>query len=387
MALVHGSCDKKFEKLKTLLQQLIESGEELGASIAINIDGENVVDIWGGYASESRDTIWEKDTITNVFSTTKTVTALAGLMLIDRGLLDANAKVSQYWPEFAQNGKEDIEVRHILSHTSGVPSWDLPVTLEDVCDLEKSTRMLAEQAPWWKPGTAAAYHSFTIGHLVGELVRRVTGKSLKEFVADEIAGPLHADFQIGVREQDLPRVSDVVLALPKNLENPQPVPDLQPGTISYKVMTNPAFQSSWANSKLWRSADLGGGNGHGNARSVVQMLSAISLGGSVGGKQVLSPRTIDMIFQEQSMGPDLATNEVIRRGIGYGLTGKDTFVDWLPTGRICFWGGYGGSIIIMDLDRRLTISYVMNRLDNVGIGSRRTKIYVKAIYEALGVSS
>jgi CubicO group peptidase (beta-lactamase class C family) len=142
MDLVHGTCAEKFGLLQTLLLQFIESGEELGGSITVNIDGQNVVDIWGGYFDEGRTQLWERDTITNVFSTTKTVTALAGLMLVDRGLLDFNAKVSQYWPEFNQSGKGDIEVRHVLTHNTGLPGWEQPVSLEDVCDFEKLPRCL-----------------------------------------------------------------------------------------------------------------------------------------------------------------------------------------------------------------------------------------------------
>lgn len=378
MDLVHGTCAEKFGLLQTLLLQFIESGEELGGSITVNIDGQNVVDIWGGYFDEGRTQLWERDTITNVFSTTKTVTALAGLMLVDRGLLDFNAKVSQYWPEFNQSGKGDIEVRHVLTHNTGLPGWEQPVSLEDACDFKKATTMLATQAPWWKPGTASGYQSFTMGHLVGELVFRVTGKTLKKFVADEIALPLKADFQIGVSETDLHRVSDVVPPTANEVH-------LKPGSVQYKVFNNPKFHSSSANSKLWREADLGGANGHGNARSIARILSAISLGGRVDGHEVLSPTIINTVVEEQSMGQDMVIAAPVRFGMGFGLTGKDTIADWLPTGRICFWGGFGGSIIIMDLDRRMTICYVMNKLGNVGLGSIRTKAYVKAIYQGLGI--
>lgn len=333
MDLVHGIYDERFGQLKKLLLQFIESGEELGGSIIVNIDGQDVVDIWGGYFDEGRTQTWEKDTITNVFSTTKTVTALAGLMLVDRGLLDLNAKVSQYWPEFSQCGKEDIEVRHVLTHNTGLPGWEQPVSLEDVCEFKKATAMLAAQAPWWKPGTASSYQSFTMGHLVGELVFRVTGKTLKQFVADEIAAPLKADFQIGVSDTDLHRVSDVIPPPPDDVQ-------MEPGSFQHQVFKNPNFHSSCANSKLWRQADLGSANGHGNARSIGRILSAISLGGKVDNHEVLSPKIIETVVEEQSMGQDMVIAAPVRFGMGFGLTGKDTLVDWLPTGRICFWGGF-----------------------------------------------
>jgi len=184
---LHGHYDSSFEDLVAALADEVTSGGELGAAIAVDVDGELVVDIWGGHADRAKTHEWSEDTIVNVFSSTKNVTALAALMLIDRGLLDPFAPVAKYWPEFAANGKHDIEVRHILSHTSGVSGWEAPFTLEDIFDWEKSTTQLAAQAPWWPPGTASGYHVVSIGHLVGELVRRITGKTLKDFVRQEIA--------------------------------------------------------------------------------------------------------------------------------------------------------------------------------------------------------
>src|SRR6266704_5755239 len=189
-----GTCSARFDPLRELFAAKLESGEDLGASLAVNIDGEMVVDLWGGWADEARTVPWTENTITNVFSTTKTMTSLAALVLVDRGELDLDATVAKYWPEFAARGKAGIKVRHLLSHTSGVSGWDRPVTIDDVYDWDKSTAMLAAQAPWWEPGTASGYHALTYGHLIGEVLRRVTGKTLKDFVRDEIASPLEADF-------------------------------------------------------------------------------------------------------------------------------------------------------------------------------------------------
>jgi CubicO group peptidase (beta-lactamase class C family) len=379
MAQVSGHCDERFQTVQKLFQDFLESGDELGASITINLDGQNVVDIWGGFTDESKTQPWQRDTIVVVNSTTKALTALAALILIDRGLLDPYSKVSQYWPEFATNGKEDIEVRHILSHTSGVAGWDEKVTIDDVRDFEESAAKLAKQAPWWTPGTASGYHAFTYGFLVGKLVRLTTGKTLTQFVAEEIAGPLNADFQIGAVEKDWPRIAKLVSA---RASGP---PSAEVGRLAAKVFGNPPMTGGFSETPQWRKAEIGSGNGHGNAKGIARILSAISLGGVVDGKKVLSPETIDLIFKEQSNGEDLVTGDTLRFGIGYGLTGRNTYLSWLPEGRICLWGGYGGSIIIMDLDRRLTISYAMNKLSNVGIGSERTKAYVKAVYLALGV--
>lgn len=375
MAEVHGRCSDRFEPVREALADKLASGAELGASIVVNIGGETVVDIWGGFRDEARTAPWTQDTITNVWSTTKTVTNLAALMLVDRGDLDVCAPVARYWPEFAANGKQDIEVRHVLSHTAGVSGWDQPFSTEDMYDWDKSTSQLAAQAPWWEPGSASGYHALNQGHLVGEIVRRITGKSLKQFVAEEIAGPLGADFQIGAVERDWGRIADVI--------PPPPLPfdmdsiDMQ--SPAFKTMTGPVPDASAANTAGWRNADMGACNGHGNARSVARIMSAISLGGEVDGIRLLGPKTIDVIFDEQSSGVDLVLGVPLRFGIGYGLPLLET-VPYLPDERICFWGGWGGSIIAMDLDRRMTISYMMNKMGPGVIGSDRSEAYVRAIY-------
>lgn len=374
---VAGTCAERFEPVQAALAAQLASGEELGASIVVNIDGETVVDIWGGFRDEARSAPWTRDTITNVWSTTKTVTNLAALMLADRGQLDVYAPVAQYWPEFAANGKQDIKVRHVLSHTAGVSGWEQPFSTEDMYDWDKSTSQLAAQSPWWEPGSASGYHALNQGHLVGEIIRRITGKSLKQFVAEEIAGPLGADFQIGAAERDWDRIADVV--------PPPPLPfdmdSIDPQSPAFKTMSGPVPDASAANTAGWRHADMGACNGHGNARSVARILSALALDGEVDGVRLLGPETIGLIFDEQSRGVDLVLGVPLRFGIGYGLPLLET-IPYLPDEWICFWGGWGGSIIAMDLGRRMTISYMMNKMGPGVIGSDRSEAYVRAIYGA-----
>jgi CubicO group peptidase (beta-lactamase class C family) len=379
MADLQGHNEPRFDALRAALQHNVDSGAELGASMVVDIDGERVVDLWGGFRDAERTTPWDEHTITNVWSSTKTVTSLAALMLADRGELDVHAPVAEYWPEFAANGKQDIPVRHLLSHSSGVSGLEQPAVVEDLYDWEKSTARYAAQAPWWEPGTASGYHALNFGHLIGEVVRRITGKGLKQFVAEEIAGPLGADFQIGAVESDWGRIADVI--------PPPPLPfDLEAlGADSpvVKTFTGPPAIAEAANTPGWRGADIGGANGHGNARSVARMLSAVARGGEVDGVRLLSPQTIELIFDEQVHGVDLVLGVPLRFGIGYGLPERDT-IPWIPDGRICFWGGWGGSMIIMDLDRRMTISYMMNLMGPGIIGSDRSAQYTQAIYDAVG---
>jgi CubicO group peptidase (beta-lactamase class C family) len=374
-----GTCSDRFQAVRTALEANLASGDELGASLVVDLEGEIVVDLWGGFRDAARTAPWTADTITNVWSTTKTVTSLAALMLVERGQLDVFAPVATYWPEFAANGKQAIEVRHLMSHTSGVSGWDRPVTAEDIYDWDTSTRRLAAQAPWWQPGTASGYHAANQGHLVGEVIRRITGMSLKQFVASEIAGPLGADFQIGAREADWGRIADVVPPPPLQIDFAK----LDPNSPMVKTFTGPQVPAGTANTAAWRRADIGACNGHGNAASVARILSAISLGGSAGGVRLLSAKTIELIFQQQSSGVDRVLGIPLRWGIGFGLP-QPSAVRALPDeDRICFWGGWGGSMIVMDLGRRMTISYMMNKMAPGIIGSTRSEAYLAAIYRAM----
>ncbi|HTM83747.1 MAG TPA: serine hydrolase domain-containing protein [Mycobacterium sp.] len=375
---IHGHCDVRFHAIRDALAQSIAGGEETGASIAVDIDGELVVDIWGGHTDAARTTAWSEDTIVNAWSSTKTVTALAGLMLIDRGLVSADAPVVTYWPEFAANGKQNIEFRHLLTHTSGLSGWEQPFPTEDIYDWDKSTAALAGQAPWWEPGTASGYHALTYGHLIGEVLRRVTGKTLKEFVADEIAGPLGADFQIGARPQDDHRIAEII-------------PADEPLDLPFDQLSEPALKTFMgaplpdiANTAGWRAADIGAANGHGNARALARILSAISLGGTVNGVQLLRPETIERIFEVQCDGPDVVLlGHPLRWGLGFGLPQHETF-PYIPDEKICFWGGWGGSWETINPDRRATFAYVMNKMGPGIEGSARTARYATLFYQALG---
>jgi len=210
--------------------------------------------------------------------------------------------------------------------------------------------------------------------MVGEIVRRITGKPLKQFVADEIAGPLGADFQIGALEKDWGRIADVV--------PPPPLPfdmsSVDPQGPAFKTLTGPVPDAAAANTPAWRLADMGAINGHGNARSVARIMSAVTLGGTVDGVRLLGQDAIDLIFEEQANGVDVVLGVPLRFGIGYGLPNET--IPYLPDERICFWGGWGGSLIVMDLSRRMTISYMMNNMAAGVVGSSRSETYLRAIY-------
>ena len=336
MAEVHGHCDPAFNIVKELLGKNVKSGDELGACVCVNIDGRKVVDIWSGYIDNDATKEWQEDTIINVWSCSKTVTNLAVLIAHDRGLLNVHDPIAKYWPEFGQNGKEGVLIKHILSHSTGVSGWRPGITIEEACDVDYSTGLLAKQEPWWTPGSQSGYHAFNQGHLGGELIRRVTGKRLKQFIAEEIVGPLGADFQLGAVEKDWPRISTLIP--PPSLTSQ--VRDVDPNSIAMKSLTHPSGDALFAFTPTWRNAEIGAANGHGNARALVRILSIISMGGEVDGVKLLSKDTIDTIFEEQTNGMDLVLGKPIRFGIGYGLPHPET-TPWLPTdSRICFWGGW-----------------------------------------------
>ena len=195
-----GYCADAFAGVREAFIANFAAYDELGASACVVHDGEVVVDLWGGSAGPSGEP-WQKDTIVNVYSTTKTMAAVCMLMLADRGLIDFDAPVARYWPEFAQNGKEGVLVRHVMSHSAGLSGFDSRVAIEDLYNWDDICGRLARQAPWWEPGTASGYHAITQGYLQGEILRRVDGRSLGTFFREEVATPLNVDFHIGLDAQ------------------------------------------------------------------------------------------------------------------------------------------------------------------------------------------
>ena len=365
MAEISGTSTSEYARLGDLLSETLDSGEDVGASVSVTVEGETVVDIWGGWADEAQTTPWGRDTITNVWSTTKTMTFLSTLVLAERGLLGYHEKVSTYWPEFAQNGKADIEVRHLMGHTSGVSAWEQPVAVEDIYDWEKSTSMLAAQAPWWTPGEGSGYHPLNQGHLLGEVIRRIDGRMLGQFFADEIAGPLDADFHIGLDPSEFDRVSNVIPPPALAID----MSTMDPDSVLIKTFTGPAPDATESWTPEWRQATIGAANGHGNARSVARIQAIVANGGTVDGVELLSPDTIKMIFEEQANGVDRVLGLPVRFGMGYAL--HSIAVPYLPEGNYAYWGGWGGSSIIVDTDRKITFAYVMNRMDDGLLGDTR----------------
>ena len=333
------------------------------------------MDIWGGFADASKTQPWSADTIVNVWSTTKTMTFLVALMLADQGSLDFHAPVAKYWPEFAANGKESIEVRHLMGHTAGLSGWSVPMNGVDLADWELCTSALAAQEPWWTPGTVSGYHAVSQGYLIGEVVRRITGATIGQYFKSEVADVLGADFHIGLPENAESRVSYVI---------PPVAPDFSgvaPDSIVYRTFTSPAIDATAPRERWWRAAEIPAANGHGNARSVATVQQVIANRGHANGHRFFSEAIGESIFETQAHGVDLVLGEDIHFGMGYGLSSATT-----PLGpRACYWGGYGGSVIIMDQDAELTIAYMMNKMEGGLTGDLRgTNL---ALHAALAAAS
>jgi CubicO group peptidase (beta-lactamase class C family) len=331
------------------------------------VDGEPVVDIWGGFADADRTMPWQRSTITNVYSVTKTMTALCALVLADRGDLDLAAPVGRYWPEFATAGKETVLVRHLLAHTAGLPDWDGPI--EELYDWPAATARLAGLAPLWEPGSTAGYHSLTQGFLVGEVVRRITGRSLGEFFAAEVAGPLGADFHIGLSAEHDHRVARTV---PPSFRD-EDYATSAPGGSGHPA-PGTAVRVRNGNSVAWRRAQIPAASGFGNARSVALVQSVLACGGTGGGVRLLSQAGCDRAREEQFSGEDRRLGMPVRWGLGYGLFGSSLG-----------WGGWGGSIVMIDPEARMAVAYVTNQMREPADDNRGLELVMSAYDGLTGV--
>jgi CubicO group peptidase (beta-lactamase class C family) len=374
---INGHCLPEFEAVRGAFSKNFAEGE-LGASCAVTFEGELVVDLWAGHRDLAGQTPWERDTLVNVWSTTKMFSALCVLMLHDRDALSVDAPMAEYWPEFAANGKAEVLVRHVLGHTAGLPVFDEFVDDLATFDLALCCQRLAEQPPRWTPGDGSGYHSETQGYLLGELVRRVDGRSLGRYFREEVAEPLSLDFHIGLADSEFDRVADVA-TLHANTNEPT-----DPELRNLEQATG-LRSAALVNTSAWRRAELPASNGHGNARSIALAMAPLANGGRLGDHAILSPKTIERTFEVQADGVDRMTGRHFKLGMGYGLNGPQT-----PLGvndRTLWWAGWGGSMCVVDAENHMTVSYAMNRM--LGDGDLRAPRVIFAAHSAVnsGVNS
>jgi CubicO group peptidase (beta-lactamase class C family) len=378
---IQGTCVPRFDAVREAFAANFAAGREIGASFAVTLDGEPVVDLWAGHADVARSRAWARDTIVNVFSTTKAMTATCAHMLVDRGLLDVDAPVVRYWPEFAAAGKGGIPVRHLLSHTAGLPGISTQLSTEALFDWERMTAALAAETPWWTPGTANGYHAVTFGHLVGEVARRILGCSLGTFFRDEVARPLGADFHIGLPESEDARVAEMVPPTREETNAAGAPPVLDRQSMQGRVLSNPPLRPEVANRIAWRRAEIPAANGHGNARAVARVMSVLACGGALDGVRLMREETLRRAIEEQAYAKDLVLGRKFRWGLGFMLTSPD--LPFGPNPHTFGHGGWGGSLGFADLDARVSWAYVMNKMSPGTTGDSRAAGMIGALYASL----
>lgn len=344
---IHGFCDERFAGVRAAFEENFRQGLELGASFALAVGGELAVDLWGGHADRARARPWQRDTLAAVYSTSKVASALCGLIAVDRGLLELDAPVARYWPEFAAAGKSEIPVRHVFCHATGVPTLNPPIAAGDLTDPERAAARLAAQAPWWEPGTRSGYHGVSFSFLIGELIRRTSGLSLERFLREAVTERIGADFRFHLPDSELHRLAEPQM----DGERTQPAETFGSRVQGALLAVCPLDDPAWRRSIV---------NGYGNARSLVRLGSVLACGGGLDGQRLLSADTARLAGEEQIYSHDLVLDMPVRFGLGFGLV-SDEFP--LPFPNAFHWGGYGGSSLIMEPDRQACWSYVPTRLD------------------------
>jgi CubicO group peptidase (beta-lactamase class C family) len=382
---IQGGTEPGFEAVRDAFAANFEAHGEAGAACCVYVQGRPVVDLWGGVADAHTDRAWDSDTLQLVFSATKGATAICALRLVEQGLLDLDAPVGEYWPEFKMEGKEGIPVRWLLSHRSGLPVVDAHLTPNDVFAWQPMVSALAAQRPVWEPGTAHGYHALTYGFLVGEVVRRVSGRTPGQFLADEVAGPLGLDLWIGLPPDQERRVSRLIrpepISVPEGFDlNTLPEEArqmvgafLDPNSLTMRALTVTEPAIDW-NDPAAHGAEIPAANGICSARSLAKMYAAVI--GEVDGVRLLSPATLQAATTEQSAGPDRVLFVSTRFGLGFMLHAP--FSSMLGPSSFGH-SGAGGSLGFADPESGVAFAYVMNRMRQQLGGDPRPLALVNAL--------
>lgn len=341
--------------------------QELGASFAAYHRGRLVVDLWGGFKDRAKSKPWTADTLANVWSTTKAITATAVALSVERGLIRYEDSVASVWPEFADAGKESITVAHVISHQAGLPGFAAPTTVDDQLDWEGCCAKLARQAPTWPPGTASSYHAMTYGWLAGEVVRRISGRSLGAFVHEHIARRIDGSLFIGLPESEEPRVAEMVA--PEAMTDPASLPLPPPARMA---VANPQQDPLAPNRRAWRKAEIPAANGHCDARSLARLFASFVNGGKNEAVRLLSPETIAQMTAPAAPSgrADMFLRFVDCWAMGFLLNTPGVYG---PNKRAFGHSGWGGSFACADPDQEIAIGYVCNRMGPELVGDPRTQ--------------
>ena len=385
---IEGSADPRFAAVRDVFRENFVSGGEVGAAVTVCVDGRTVVDLWGGYANKRTHAPWTADTLTMIFSGTKAATALCAHVLASRGRLDLDAPVCRYWPEFAAAGKDRITVRMLLNHQSGLPAIARNLPPDAIFDWAALTTALAEQPPYWEPGTAHGYHALTFGWLVGEVVRRVSGHTVGTFFREEIACPLGLDFWIGLPEAHESRVAFVRLPPPQRKASPLLAAMLDRDSLTSRAFLNPRgmMMPGQANSRRVREAEVPAGNGMCTARALAGMYAPLATGGRAGSRELVSPSLLAQLATAESDGRDRILAITTRFTAGFIKTtdnGPDDSIRLGPNPEAFGHPGAGGCLGFADPVAKVAFGYVMNQMGPGLLVNARGQGLVDAVYKGL----
>lgn len=380
---IKGEVESGFSAVRDTFAELWDD-IEVGASCCVYLRGAKVVDIWGGYTDREMTIPWQRDTLVNVYSTTKGLASLAIAILYDEGVVDYQERVCTYWPEFGAEGKQHVTVAQLLSHQAGLCGVDTKLTVADLYDWDKMVNLLAAQKPLWEPGTAAGYHAVTWGYFPGELVRRITGRTLGQYFREKVAVPLDADFHIGLPESELGRCSEMVgpnrarrQAAPAANAEPPTMPKLYP-----IALLNPSISPYRdASSDIWRRAEIAAANGQGNARGIARVYGALANGGTLDGVNIVSPAALSEATQlEVADQTDLVIGGQPRRARGFMLNSDSAYG---PNPDAFGHGGAGGSTGFADPAANIGFSYAMNQMQADAAATPRSMKLVREVYRCI----
>ena len=375
---VQGRCEPRFAHVRDAFQQNFAAGSETGAALAVTLHGQPVLDLWGGWTDAAHTTPWTQNTIVCCYSVGKAVAAILLWRLVERGALDIDGPVAQWWPEFAQAGKENLRIRWLLTHQAGLPAIRRPLPRGSQLHWDTMCQALAAQEPWWPPGAAHGYHSNTQGFLIGELIRRATGIRIGAFLQQEIAQPAGIDFHFGTKAEDDARTADI---LP--IQQPPDLLRSPPNPLQQLANRNPPMPQQGPgsqNSRQYRAAEFPSTNGHGNARALARLYGALATDGSVGGAHILAPRTIAAAAAQQVYGLDRVLGRPTRFGSGFQLAMRERPLG--PNPQTFGHFGGGGSLGFADPKAHLGFGYTMNQ-GRPGWQHRHVRRLIDLLYNAL----
>lgn len=384
-----GTCDARFNRVREQFLENFRSRGELGAAVHVTVDGRPVVDLWGGVADHRTGAPWRADTLVIIFSSTKGATALCAHVLAALGKLDWDSPVAQYWPEFAQAGKDRIPVRYLLTHQSGVAGIEKPLPSPALFDWETITTALAEQAPLWPPGEGHGYHAITFGFLIGELVRRISGLSLGRFFREFVAEPLGLDFWIGLPESHEARVAYVRMPPLRRELSDFFRAMMRRGSLTWKAFMNPPsfFTGGHANARVMHAAEIPSSNGMTNARGLAGLYTALACGGAAGVPHLVGPAELHLMMEPAVEGIDRVLLVPTRFSFGFMKSTTGAEADQAvfgPNPEAFGHVGAGGSFGMADPVAKVAIGYVMNQLGHGIFLNQRGQLLIDAVYECLG---